>query len=106
MSDVIWVTSKEELTTRLAFNRGRVVVRFTAEAWCGPCQRFSPHYERAASEASEITFLSVDVDTNDWATVDYGVRGVPTVKLFENGTFVRDVAAPQGAMPFINDIRS
>lgn len=90
----------------LDFNGNRVVVRFTAEAWCRPCQQFAPHYVRAAGEADEITFLSVDVDTNPWAMVDYGIASVPTVKLYENGTFLRDVKAPQGAVPFLNDIRS
>jgi thiol-disulfide isomerase/thioredoxin len=106
LSEVIWVHSKEDLEKYIGFNGNRVVVRFTAEAWCVPCQRFAPHFERAAREADEITFLSVDLDTNDWATVDYGVRSVPTVKLYENGTFIRDIKAPQGALPFINDIRS
>ncbi len=106
LTNVIWVHSQEDLEHYINFNGNRVVVRFTAEAWCVPCQQFAPHYERAAKEVDEITFLSVDLDTNPWATVSYGVRSVPTVFLYENGQQVRKVKAPQGALPFINDIRS
>ena len=105
MSEVIWIKSYVDFLDAIS-TPGRVVVDFTAPAWCVPCQRFAPHYERAAAEVNEVKFLAVDVDLNEWAMVRYGVRGVPTVKLFENGTFVRDVKAPQGALPFINDIRS
>lgn len=105
MSKVIETTNREVLDGLIA-DGGRVVVDFTAPAWCVPCQRFAPHYERAAGEVDEITFVAVDVDSADWAMVDFGVRSIPTVKLYENGTFVRDVKAPQGALPFINDVRS
>lgn len=104
MSDVIWINSHQEFLDAIA-TPGRVVVDFTAPAWCQPCKAFAPHYDRAASNTPEIKFLAVDIDLNDWAMVEYGVRGVPTVKLYENGTFLRDIKAPQGALPFINDIK-
>ena len=104
-NEVIWIHSQEDFENAVA-EGGKVVVDFTAPGWCVPCQRFAPHYERAAGEVEEIKFLAVDVDTNEWALLEYDVRSVPTVKLYENGTFVRDVKAPQGALPFINDIRS
>lgn len=104
MTDVVWIHSKEDLQS-VVDEGGKVVVDFTAPAWCRPCQQFAPHYERAAENVEEVKFLAVDVDTNPWAMEDYGVRGVPTVKLFENGIFMRDVKAPQAAIPFINDIR-
>lgn len=84
----------------------RVVVLFTQPATCVPCRQFRPHFERAAGEVSEITFVYVDLDSVPGAMVDYDIRSVPTVKLYEHGTFVRDVKAPQGAFPFIADIRS
>lgn len=104
MSDVIWIHSQEDLESVIASGE-RVVVDFTAPAWCVPCQRFAPHYDRAASTTEGIKFLAVDVDTNPWAVQEYGVRGVPTVKLYDNGQYLRDIKAPQGALPFINDIK-
>lgn len=105
MSDVVWIHSKEDLENIIA-EGGKVVVDFTAPAWCQPCIKFAPHFERAASAVEDIKFLAVDVDTNPWVMLDYGIRSVPTVRLYENGQYVRDVKAPQGALPFINDIRS
>lgn len=106
MGNIYEINSPEELEKFINFNGNRVVVRFTAESWCRPCQQFAPHYQRAAENVDEITFLSVDVDANPWAMVDYGVRSVPTVMLYEDGQYVRNVKAPQGALPFIADIRS
>jgi thiol-disulfide isomerase/thioredoxin len=105
LSDVVWIHSQEDLESVIA-EGGRVVVDFTAPAWCVPCQRFAPHYERAASTVEDIKFLAVDVDLVPEVIVEYNVRGVPTVKLYDDGEYVRDVQAPQGAIPFINDIRS
>lgn len=79
---------------------------FTQPATCAPCRAFKPHWDRAAAEVDDINFVYLDLDTLPEAMVEYGIQRVPTVKLFENGTFVRDVKAPQGALPFINDIRS
>ena len=68
------------------------MVKFTAPAWCVPCQRFAPVYKvTAANDADTTTFLSVDVDNAPWAMQDYGIKGVPTVVLFEHGERVRDL---------------
>lgn len=70
----------------------RVVVDFTAPSWCVPCQRFAPHFRAAAVSVKDDTkFVAVDVDNAPWSTLDYGVRGVPTVVLFEQGERVRDL---------------
>lgn len=68
-----------------------VVVKFWA-TWCGPCKQLAPHYESLAESSyfksdmlGRTKFLAVDVDKADWAVLEYGVRGVPTVKLFING---------------------
>lgn len=94
MSDVVWVEDASEFQRILDSNQ-EVVVDFSAPAWCIPCQRFAPHFD-AASTKSDAKFVAVDVDKAEWAMVDYGVRGVPTVKLFRNGQFVTDLAkSPQ-----------
>lgn len=89
MSDVLWIEDRSEFQDLLD-TEPVVVVDFSAPAWCIPCQRFAPHFD-AASEKSDATFVAVDVDKADWAMVDFGVRGVPTVKLFKNGQFVTDL---------------
>lgn len=74
--------------TDLIGSGDKVVVKFTAPAWCGPCRAFAPHYE-SASEKSEAKFVAVDVDNAPWAMQEYGVQAVPTVMLFEDGELVK-----------------
>lgn len=88
MSDsVTWVESKEDFDNLLSTS-DYMVVDFTAPGWCRPCQQFAPHFEKAADNAARqsnmlgrATFVAVDVDKAPWAMEDYGVRGVPTVKI-------------------------
>jgi Thioredoxin domain-containing protein len=89
LAEVLDITEHEELLDLLDTEQ-RVVVKFTAPAWCVPCQRFAPHFKTAAAK-SDATFVAVDVDNAHWAMVEYGVQGVPTVVLFENGERVRDL---------------
>lgn len=88
MSDFVrWVESKEEFD-KLLSTADYVVVDFTAPSWCRPCQQFAPHFDKAAENAAVQSnwlgrgiFVAVDVDKAPWAMQDYGVRGVPTVKI-------------------------
>lgn len=82
------------------------MVKFTAPAWCVPCQRFAPVYKTTAEyDKTDTTFLSVDVDNAPWAMADYGVQGVPTVVLFENGERVRDLKE-RTAIKFMSELSS
>lgn len=104
MSD--WLTSREQFNN--VTREGNVVVLFTAPAWCIPCQRFEPHWERAVAVAAEnklpIKFFRVDVDLNEWAMVDFGIRGVPTCQLWTDGAHERNIKVPQGGLPFLKDL--
>lgn len=89
MNEVIEVTEPGHLEEIVAAN-DNVVVDFGAEAWCQPCKQFSPHF-KAAAEKTDATFVYVDVDKAPWATSEYGIRGVPTVKQFKGGQLVGDI---------------
>jgi thioredoxin-like negative regulator of GroEL len=89
LSDVLWVDDVTELQD-LIDSAHEVVVDFTAPSWCRPCQQFAPHFDKAA-EKSDATFVAVDVDKAPWAMADYGVRGVPTVMLYQNGEYVKNL---------------
>lgn len=90
MSDVVDLVTKEELESVLAEN-SRVVVDFHALATCVPCQRLKPHFEKAAENVQGTKFVAVDLDKSPWAVSDYGVMSVPTVMLFEDGKYVKNV---------------
>lgn len=103
MTKVIWIEDDYELRN-LIEHSNTVVVDFTAPSWCRPCQQFAPHYDRAAENLPDVTFVAVDVDKAPWAMEDYGVRGVPTVKLFnENG--VTEIKS-RAVVPLIKEINN
>src|SRR5262245_4739396 len=67
---------------------GPVVVDFTA-AWCPPCRALSPILERFAEQgAGTVVVGSVDADAYPNLAARFGVRGLPTVVVFANGTEV------------------
>lgn len=81
----------------------RVVVKFTAPAWCQPCIRFAPVFEAVAETEPDVKFVAVDIDNAPWAMADYGVQGVPTVVLFEDGKRTRDLKE-RTALKFKNEL--
>ncbi|MDX6751120.1 thioredoxin TrxA [Geminicoccaceae bacterium 1502E] len=73
-----------------------VVVDFWAE-WCGPCKMIAPILEELAAEMGEtVQVVKVNIDENPLTPTKYGVRGIPTLMLFKNGTVA---ATKVGALP-------
>ena len=62
-----------------------VLVDFYAD-WCGPCKMIGPYLEELADEyAGKVTIAKINVDQNNLTPSQFGVRGIPTMILFENG---------------------
>jgi len=65
-----------------------VLLKFEAD-WCGPCKAMKPAIDELAEEYGDrITIATLDIDQNNQTPYRLGVRGVPTVMLFKNGTIV------------------
>lgn len=77
-----------------------VVVDFWAE-WCGPCKMIAPALEEIAAEmGGKVKIAKVNVDENPQTAAAYGVRSIPTLMMFKNGTQVSTQvgAAPKGKL--------
>lgn len=55
------------------------IVRFTA-SWCAPCKMLARNLEEANLE---IPIEVVDIDSNNELAIEYGIRGIPTLVLFD-----------------------
>jgi thioredoxin 1 len=73
-----------------------ILVDFWAE-WCGPCRVIGPLVQEIAEDYKEKVIVGkLDVDSNPGVSLKYGIRNIPTVLFFKNGT----VADKQvGAVP-------
>ncbi len=77
-----------------------VLVDFWAE-WCGPCKMIGPALEEISEElAGKVSIVKINIDDNPDAPAKYGVRGIPTMILFDKGQVVETKvgAAPKSAL--------
>ena len=63
-----------------------VLLDFWAE-WCGPCKMIAPILdELSGAYADRVRIAKLNIDENPQTPPKYGIRGIPTLILFKNGT--------------------
>ena len=63
-----------------------VLVDYWAE-WCGPCKMIAPLLDEIAEELGDrLKVAKLNIDQNPATPPRYGIRGIPTLMLFKNGT--------------------
>ena len=73
-----------------------VLVDFWAEG-CGPCRAIAPVIKEVADDyQGKVKVGKLNVDNDNQIASQYGVRSIPALLIFKNGTIVNQIV---GAVP-------
>ncbi len=98
MSDFVTEVSDSAWDAEVLQSDQPVLVDFWAP-WCGPCRMLAPEVEKVAKQyQGKAKVFKMNVDDNLESPAKYGIRGIPTLILFNKGAEVeRRVGIPPNA---------
>ena len=86
MSEPIVHTSDSSFDADVLQSQTPVLLDFWAE-WCAPCKMIAPILDEIASEyGGRVRVAKLNIDENPQTPPKYGVRGIPALMLFKNGS--------------------
>lgn len=69
-------------------NQGKKLLVDLKAKWCSPCKQLIPRLENMQKEYDNVEFVMIDVDDNQEGCMELGIRGVPTVIIYNGETQV------------------
>ncbi|HZB45277.1 MAG TPA: thioredoxin [Pyrinomonadaceae bacterium] len=64
----------------------RVTVVDFGATWCPPCRALEPTIEELSKKyEGRVDFLKLDIDANPSTPQRYGIKGIPTLIVFDGG---------------------
>jgi len=86
MSENIHAVTDDSFEEEVLNSDQPVLVDYWAE-WCGPCKMIAPILEEIANEyGDKIKITKLNIDENQNTPPKYGIRGIPTLMIFKDGT--------------------
>ena len=86
MSDAIVHISDDSFEEDVLQSEVPVLVDYWAE-WCGPCKMIAPILDDVAGDyEGKLKIAKLNIDENSQTAPQYGIRGIPTLMIFKNGS--------------------
>ncbi len=86
MSEQVIHTSDDSFEADVIKSEVPVLLDFWAE-WCAPCKMIAPMLVEIAEEyGGRLKIAKLNIDDNPSVPPKFGIRGIPTLILFKNGT--------------------
>ncbi|MCH9026027.1 MAG: thioredoxin TrxA [Proteobacteria bacterium] len=86
MSEQVIHTSDDSFEADVIKSEVPVLLDFWAE-WCAPCKMIAPILTEIAEEyKGRLKIAKLNIDENPSIPPKFGIRGIPTLILFKNGT--------------------
>ena len=91
MSEGIFEVDDNSFETKVLESEKPVMVDFWAP-WCGPCKAIAPVIdELVVAFGDKITFVKCNVDDNPVTPGKYGIKAIPTLLFFKEGSAVDQI---------------
>ena len=86
LSEQVIHTSDDSFEADVIKSEVPVLLDFWAE-WCAPCKMIAPILVEIAEEyEGRLKIAKLNIDENPSVPPKFGIRGIPTLILFKNGT--------------------